>query len=69
MYGFIDIEKLKSEGWKLTRVVDKGGLYQEEFMPVDAVPQVDVFRALMDYGREHGKKVTVIFEEEELCND
>ena len=64
-YGFIDIEQLKADGWELTRVE-----YRREHMSLDDVPKVDVFRALMDYGREHGKKVTVIFEEEEeQCND
>ena len=69
-YVFIDIEQLKADGWELTRVADCGCEYRREHMSLDDVPKVDVFRALMDYGREHGKKVTVIFEEEEKqCND
>lgn len=61
MYGFIDIEKLKEEGWTLTRTVAHSGEFKREFMPLDDIPPVDAFRALVDYAASLGQSVSIVF--------
>lgn len=63
MYGFIDIEKLKSEGWELTRVTEQNGEFRTEHKALDDIPPVDAFRALVDYAASLGQTVSIIFGE------
>lgn len=63
MYGFIDIEQLKSEGWELTRVAWRNGEYITEHKALDDIPPVDAFRALVDYAARQGQSVSIIFGE------
>lgn len=69
MYGFIDIEQLKSEGWELTRLIDDGDGYRVEHKALDDIPPVDAFRALVDYAASLGQTVSIIFGELEEKDD